>query len=71
MPDSVLEAEDIVMNLAKPHDRQIIYSIGAFHMGVSAIKEVKQNDVTLSEEVRPSYKVIIKGLPEEVHLSKM
>lgn len=40
-------------------------------MGVSAIKEVKQDDVTLSEEVRPSYRVITKGLPAEVHLSKM
>lgn len=71
MPDSVLEAEDIVVNLVKPHYRQIIYSIGAFNMGVSAIKEVKQDDVTLSEEVRPSYRVITKGLPAEVHLSKM
>lgn len=40
VPDSVLEAEDIGVNLVKPHYRQIIYSIGAFHMGVSAIKQV-------------------------------
>lgn len=70
MPDCVLAAEDIVVNLAKPHYRQITYSVGAFHMGVSAIKEVKQDDVTLSE-VRPSYRVITKGLLAEIHLSEM